>query len=867
MAASSNLTVSISADSTRLRAELALAQAQIKQFSNELRVAAQAARQTGETTQVTAAAERYEQAAGRVRALGQEIRRLNQLRPLPPTERFNEFNQQLGNVGTAVAGLGGTLVNFRTLATISLAAIATAFFKLSTDAAKASDDLQDTAEAVGVSVDKILQFQLAAAREGADPEAAMQTLTRFSRAAGTALLAADKAVGVLGGSMVVLNGRADALGTSADVVRGSLGKLADAGKASADSLSAIGGSFDHTVNIVRGGVKPILDTTDSFTTLGIKIRDFPATQEGFLAAVEATSKRIDELGAGARRSSILAGLFGRNWARQVELFTNLKDRLAEAEKILNVMKLSPDAAEQQRTKDYLSSLAILTTVFNRIKTVTGTIVGQALVPLFKGLTDVLSTNQQQLMNWAQSAANFFIPIMEDVVTLLKEGFGGKFQTETVTQAVQVFKALAEIGNVVLGVFRGLISVLDLVAVAFNKIFGTEFTGTGLLILAIILKITGALRLLGVAVSATVSLFRLFGPIEGIFSRLAASGAWAFLLRILGPAGLLATGLLFLIDKFKLLGSMSLDAGNKTKETADKAATAVDIIRGATARASQTGERVITPERGTGAGTARLRPGEIPIGGAVREIPLAPGFDPSRGTATGVPQRVDRVTIDAGSVTLIQGGQTTTSGVPQQEQFGPPQPTALENLTAGTLQEIEKIKAIWAGFSDFVFGIMTTMRNTLTDGLNGISNIWADFISSLRNQMRNLPSAQGFAAGGFIQGPGTGTSDSILARLSNGEFVMRAAAVRRFGVDFMEGLNNFAAGGLVGMPQIRFATGGLVAASASSTGQPVHLHLGGQSFALSGSESVVHALVGAAHRQQMKSVGVKPSWVGGRPSGR
>jgi hypothetical protein len=35
-------------------------------------------------------------------------------------------------------------------------------------------------------------------------------------------------------------------------------------------------------------------------------------------------------------------------------------------------------------------------------------------------------------------------------------------------------------------------------------------------------------------------------------------------------------------------------------------------------------------------------------------------------------------------------------------------------------------------------------------------------------------------GGAIDGPGTGTSDSIPARLSDGEFVMTAAAVRGAG---------------------------------------------------------------------------------------
>lgn len=60
----------------------------------------------------------------------------------------------------------------------------------------------------------------------------------------------------------------------------------------------------------------------------------------------------------------------------------------------------------------------------------------------------------------------------------------------------------------------------------------------------------------------------------------------------------------------------------------------------------------------------------------------------------------------------------------------------------------------------------------------------------------------FAMGGPVKGPGTSTSDSILARLSNGEFVMNAAAVRRIGVGNLSALNEgrhprFATGGMVG----------------------------------------------------------------------
>ncbi|MET4925461.1 hypothetical protein P3L51_24430 [Streptomyces sp. PSRA5] len=48
---------------------------------------------------------------------------------------------------------------------------------------------------------------------------------------------------------------------------------------------------------------------------------------------------------------------------------------------------------------------------------------------------------------------------------------------------------------------------------------------------------------------------------------------------------------------------------------------------------------------------------------------------------------------------------------------------------------------------------------------------------------------GFPAGGPVRGPGTGTSDSILARLSNGEYVIPADRVSQLGVGFFDAIRN------------------------------------------------------------------------------
>lgn len=62
--------------------------------------------------------------------------------------------------------------------------------------------------------------------------------------------------------------------------------------------------------------------------------------------------------------------------------------------------------------------------------------------------------------------------------------------------------------------------------------------------------------------------------------------------------------------------------------------------------------------------------------------------------------------------------------------------------------------------------------------------------------------------GRIYGPGTETSDSVPALLSHGEFVVRAASVRKFGQSFFEAVN---AGFMPAIP--RLAAGGMVANAA------------------------------------------------------
>ena len=132
------------------------------------------------------------------------------------------------------------------------------------------------------------------------------------------------------------------------------------------------------------------------------------------------------------------------------------------------------------------------------------------------------------------------------------------------------------------------------------------------------------------------------------------------------------------------------------------------------------------------------------------------------------------------------------------------------------------------------------KNPLKIAVNYVRSgaAFSDFTAAAQSKL-SLPDIQSHADGGAISGPGTGTSDSILSRLSNGEFVVRAAATSYYGPDLLHAINSmrlprFATGGVVGqlpavsraisaMPSLQPSTG---SAGVSQSGSPVNLWLPG-----------------------------------------
>lgn len=130
--------------------------------------------------------------------------------------------------------------------------------------------------------------------------------------------------------------------------------------------------------------------------------------------------------------------------------------------------------------------------------------------------------------------------------------------------------------------------------------------------------------------------------------------------------------------------------------------------------------------------------------------------------------------------------------------------SIDSLKA-KIENVPKVKVSFeysdaddAAIKQMVDGLAADLKKRLTIPVN---------ITGIGANNSDVPDVPQFATGGLVRGPGTGTSDSIPAYLSNGEFVVRAAAVRKLGLQNLEWLNR-------GLSIPRFADGGLVGAVSS-----------------------------------------------------
>lgn len=235
-------------------------------------------------------------------------------------------------------------------------------------------------------------------------------------------------------------------------------------------------------------------------------------------------------------------------------------------------------------------------------------------------------------------------------------------------------------------------------------------------------------------------------------------------------------------------------------------------------------------------------------------------------------------------------QTWGAAMPEQiTLIGQTMVAALQSaltLMSGLVQQImallSQLVSAFQTAADQVASIMARMASSVEAAVARIIAAVERAIAALA-RLRAAQAASGggggggFARGGYVTGPGTETSDSIPAWLSRGEFVIRAAAVRKYGLGLLSAINGmrisgdrlkmglpaFAMGGLVDAMAPRIPVPAVASAGGGVSGRPFNLHIGSEVFSgLIAPEDTARQLQQYATQMLMRSSGRRPTWYGG-----
>lgn len=160
----------------------------------------------------------------------------------------------------------------------------------------------------------------------------------------------------------------------------------------------------------------------------------------------------------------------------------------------------------------------------------------------------------------------------------------------------------------------------------------------------------------------------------------------------------------------------------------------------------------------------------------------------------------------------------------------------ENQAKDNKRAIESIPQSWRTIAKTIADLsgVSAVKSALDSLVDKVVTVTTVHRTIEQRSVQKMGEAVGKARGGYITGPGTSTSDSIPAWLSNGEYVIRAAAVRKYGLAFMNAINGMTAKG----DGLHFAQGGLVRLPENETRYVYHVAPQGSGTTINVSPQVI-----------------------------
>jgi hypothetical protein len=495
----------------------------------------------------------------------------------------------------------------------------------------------------------------------------------------------------------------------------------------------------------------------------------------------------------------------------------------------------------------------LLTLKDRIVSVFGPTLGAAI----RFATGLIQAYEKQILAFAELIKVKVITILLDLIEIFRGNEGNvsnKWLLDIRDAAIVTKDAFVLAFKTIIFGFNQVRNGASGIASLINSIFGTSISGDALLAAAAFLKFSGVLGVFAsVAATAAAALqvvtgaLRLAGPFFGV-SAIAATGYAVAITRVIGAGALLAESLSALTGQARALSYLLIfgTAGASTVVFVfweDFKAAALEAFN--TVEASG-----IDWQGAMLAIFAAINP-------ATQIGPLL---------AAGFSQVWESVKASA-----LEFKAFLTSQI-----FNPD--SLLNTFTANFV-------AAWKSLFDQVTALGRTFASQLASAIGSVIDTISAKISALISRIRAALAAAtsnsegagvpdpgpGFASGGYISGPGTSRSDSIPARLSNGEFVLTARAVRKWGLSALYAMNNLR---LPSMIRHSFADGGFVGPSFtpsfatksfSESGGALHrveFNMGGETIGgFRAQASALQQLGKVAQRTRLASTGRVPHWKG------
>lgn len=799
------------------------------------------------------------------------------------------FSGAFGKVQEFGSGVAGALQSMSATAlksAVTLGAVPTAFFAIANSAAEAAAKIKEASIAAGTSPQEYQKLVIAAEQMGGSEEKLVLALSIVNEK-------------VHEQSQNVFANQKRLQDLRETMLKGGL-----AGRQAAEDFQGLKREMELFGPSASRSGESIIDVQNALKSLG------PSNTDA-IERLKGLADEIAKLETPAERSARVIEVFGRRLGPQlVELLSGGRKAIEDMGKRAENLGLIMSNTEFKVAKDMTDALALMRRGVAATKNSIGLLFAPAIIEAAELFTEAIARNRTNLILWASEIATKVRPVLLDLVRAMT-GDTEAITTDWIRNARQLIVDLgAAITNVtqtiIVPAFHAFVAILQTVASTINGIFGTKLTAADVGVVLLLAKMVGAFTLLA-------GVLRLVGGALGVlrlaFVGLSAAGGIlvAAMSALGGVFGIIRVAVAGLMVTFGAVPIAIAAVGAAIGFLAVRLAQAVDWSAFAERARAALGA-ILGFVTGLGAALGVQFHALLQVGGALWNGILAAAQTAFLSIVAGA------AALWAALRTVWQGGITALGAM--WDAVAAAGRAALEPIVAGAgalwvqvlplwQAGIEAIGVLWETLKSAAQAVWQAIVSGVSGAWDGISSLWSagiDKVIGLLTKLKEFAlgvwnaiaaaaqrafgaeqqaagAAGGFARGGPVFGAGTATSDSVPAWLSNGEFVVRAAAVRKYGLSLFNTLNRlqlepnafqrFAGGGLVRSlqvlmpPPMRFAEGGLVPQPASTASmRPINLTIGADTFAgLLAPEDVAQKLMQVAVGKQIRSAGRRPGYYG------